>query len=137
MAYHVRIDLEGTTPPVWRLEVASDVFLDDVHEVIQIAFGWTDSHLHRFACGPAYYSGTPNTTSCPSRWTTARRAYLSAAMSPAAGSAEVPARYTVEIAHVSSRAVDRDCERRADGADLRLGQSAKAIHQHPDRDAFD
>jgi hypothetical protein len=57
MSYRVRVYLSGTTPPVWRqLEVASDVFLDDVHEIIQIAFGWTDSHLHRFACGPVYYS---------------------------------------------------------------------------------
>ncbi|HTX94699.1 MAG TPA: plasmid pRiA4b ORF-3 family protein [Mycobacterium sp.] len=57
MTYQVRVDLAGTTPPTWRrLEVASDVFLDDLHEIIQIAFGWTDSHLHRFACGPAYYS---------------------------------------------------------------------------------
>jgi hypothetical protein len=57
MTYQVRIDLAGTTPPAWRrLEVASDVFLNDVHEIIQIAFGWTDSHLHRFGCGPAYYS---------------------------------------------------------------------------------
>lgn len=57
MTYQVRVDLAGTTPPAWRrLEVASDVFLDDVHEIIQIAFGWTDSHLHRFGCGPDYYS---------------------------------------------------------------------------------
>ncbi|MGP0079841.1 plasmid pRiA4b ORF-3 family protein [Mycobacterium sp.] len=57
MTYQVRVDLAGTTPPTWRrLEVASDVFLDDLHEIIQIAFGWTDSHLHRFGCGPAYYS---------------------------------------------------------------------------------
>ncbi len=28
----------------------------DVHEIIQTAFGWADSHLHRFGCGPAYYS---------------------------------------------------------------------------------
>ncbi|WP_461480151.1 plasmid pRiA4b ORF-3 family protein [Mycobacterium sp. HUMS_1102779] len=49
--------MAGTTPPTWRrLEVASDVLLDDLHEIIQIAFGWTDSHLHRFGRGPAYYS---------------------------------------------------------------------------------
>ncbi len=53
----VRADLTGTKPPVWRrLEVASDMCLDEVHEIIQAAFGWTDSHLHRFGCGPSYYS---------------------------------------------------------------------------------
>ncbi|OYV24167.1 MAG: hypothetical protein B7W97_00870, partial [Mycobacterium sp. 20-66-4] len=57
MTYQVRVDLAGTAPPTWRrLEVASGVFLDDLHEIIQIAFGWTDSHLHRFGCGPVYYS---------------------------------------------------------------------------------
>lgn len=53
----VRVDLTGTKPPVWRrLELASDLFLNEVHEIMQAAFGWTDSHLHRFGCGPSYYS---------------------------------------------------------------------------------
>jgi ribonuclease HI len=50
--YRVRIDLRGTKPPVWRrLELASDLFLDDVHQVIQTAFDWTDGHLHIFSSG--------------------------------------------------------------------------------------
>ncbi|MPY81376.1 MAG: plasmid pRiA4b ORF-3 family protein, partial [Actinophytocola sp.] len=57
MTYRVGVALEGTAEPLWRtLELASDMFLDDVHAVIQVAMGWTDSHLHRFASGPAYYS---------------------------------------------------------------------------------
>ncbi|MGO8853730.1 IS1096 element passenger TnpR family protein [Mycobacterium sp.] len=49
MTLRVRVDLAGTKPPVWRrLELASELFLDEVHEIIQAAFGWTDSHLHRF-----------------------------------------------------------------------------------------
>ena len=47
--------MTGTDPPLWRgLELASDLYLDQVHDVIQTAFGWTDSHLHRFsaAAGP-------------------------------------------------------------------------------------
>jgi hypothetical protein len=57
VTYRVRVDLAGTKPPLWRrLELASDMTLDDVHEVIQTAFGWTDSHLHRFASGPAFHS---------------------------------------------------------------------------------
>ncbi len=56
VTYRVRVDLADTKPPLWRrLELASDLFLDDVHEVLQVAFGWTDSHLHRFASGPRYY----------------------------------------------------------------------------------
>ena len=62
----VRVDLAGTKPPVWRrLELASDLFLDDVHEIIQAAFGWTDSHLHRFGCGPTYYSRETEYYLCP------------------------------------------------------------------------
>jgi hypothetical protein len=46
MTYYVQVDLLVTAPPVWRrLEVASDVFLGDAHEIIQMAFGWTDSQL--------------------------------------------------------------------------------------------
>lgn len=62
----VRADLAGTKPPIWRrLELASDLFLDDVHEIMQAAFGWTDSHLHRFGCGPAYYSRQTEYYLCP------------------------------------------------------------------------
>lgn len=62
----VRADLLHTKPPVWRrLELASDLFLDEVHDILQTAFGWTDSHLHRFACGPSYYSHETEYYLCP------------------------------------------------------------------------
>ena len=55
VTYRVRIDLTGSDPPLWRrLELASDLHLDELHDVIQIAFGWTDSHLHRFSAGASY-----------------------------------------------------------------------------------
>lgn len=66
VTYRVRIDLEETKPPLWRrLQVASDLFLNDFHDVIQAAFGWTDSHLHRFGCGPEYYSHDTEYYLCP------------------------------------------------------------------------
>lgn len=48
----VRVDLHGASPPIWRrLELAGDLRLDAVHRVLQVAMGWTDSHLHAFAVG--------------------------------------------------------------------------------------
>jgi hypothetical protein len=50
----VKVSLYGAKPPVWRrLELPSDLTLDMVHEVLQIAFAWDDYHLHQFetACG--------------------------------------------------------------------------------------
>lgn len=56
VTYRVRVELADTAEPLWRrLELAGDLFLDDVHAVLQAAFGWTDSHLHRFASGSDYY----------------------------------------------------------------------------------
>jgi len=51
--YTVRIDLTGARPPIWRrIELASDPTLDRVHDVVQRAMGWTDSHLHHFQTTP-------------------------------------------------------------------------------------
>jgi len=48
----VRLDLHGAKPPVWRrLELPGDLTLPRVHDVIQAAMGWYDSHLHRFRTG--------------------------------------------------------------------------------------
>ncbi len=53
------VQLEGSFPPVWRrIEVASDLGLDDLHDVLQVAFGWEDYHLHRFTTGPERDLGT-------------------------------------------------------------------------------
>jgi hypothetical protein len=66
VTYRVRIDLKGTKPPLWRrLELASDLFLDQVHEIIQVAFGWTDSHLHQFGSGPEHHGPGTEYYLCP------------------------------------------------------------------------
>lgn len=47
--FRVRLDLHGARPPVWRrLELPGDLSLPRLHDVIQAAMGWSDSHLHRF-----------------------------------------------------------------------------------------
>jgi Plasmid pRiA4b ORF-3-like protein len=66
VTYRIRIDLKGTKPPLWRLlELSSDLFLDQVHEIIQVAFGWTGSHLHHFGSGPGHYGPETEHYLCP------------------------------------------------------------------------
>lgn len=55
LTVHVRLD--GSEPEVWRrLSVPGDLDLGSVHDVLQQAMGWTDSHLHRFLLGEPYDS---------------------------------------------------------------------------------
>lgn len=46
--YQFKITLLGVTPPIWRRIQVPDGTLDDLHEHIQTAMGWTNSHLHQF-----------------------------------------------------------------------------------------
>ncbi|QYG92364.1 plasmid pRiA4b ORF-3 family protein [Iamia sp. SCSIO 61187] len=49
MQHRLKVTLEEIRPPVWRrLEVASTATLADLHEVLQVAFGWAGGHLHAF-----------------------------------------------------------------------------------------
>ena len=42
--------LAYTDPPIWRkLELASDLRLDELHGVLQAAFEWDGGHLHQFS----------------------------------------------------------------------------------------
>src|SRR5699024_8728478 len=48
----VRVDLREAKPPIWRrLELRSDLSLENVHDVLQTAFGWAGYHLWRFSAG--------------------------------------------------------------------------------------
>lgn len=47
--YQLKITLKGSRPAIWRrVVVPADMTLDRLHAVIQIAMGWTNSHLHQF-----------------------------------------------------------------------------------------
>ena len=57
MIYRLKITLTGSRPPIWRrVEVDGNISLGELHEVIQIAMGWEDSHLHQFIVDDIYYS---------------------------------------------------------------------------------
>jgi hypothetical protein len=46
--YQFKITLLGVQPAVWRRIQIRDCTLDKLHERIQTAMGWTNSHLHDF-----------------------------------------------------------------------------------------
>jgi len=55
--YHLKVVLLGPKPPLWRqLQVPGDASLGWLHAVIQVAMGWTNSHLHQFKLGDFCYS---------------------------------------------------------------------------------
>ncbi len=48
-------------PTVQRvMDVPADAVLPELHDLLQVAIGWTDSHLHQFVAGDARY-GMPGT----------------------------------------------------------------------------
>lgn len=47
--YQLRFFLKGISPMIWRrLLVSSHSSLADLHHTIQIAMGWSNTHLHQF-----------------------------------------------------------------------------------------
>jgi hypothetical protein len=56
----LKVTLAATRPPIWRrLRVSGSMTLADLHEVLQIALGWTNRHLHLFRAGGRIY-GDPS-----------------------------------------------------------------------------
>ena len=53
--YQFKITLLHITPPIWRRIQVPDGTLDELHEHIQTAMGWTNSHLHDFLIGDRRY----------------------------------------------------------------------------------
>ena len=47
--YQLKITLKDISPPIWRrILIPAHATFSDLHEAIQLSFGWTDSHLHEF-----------------------------------------------------------------------------------------
>jgi pRiA4b ORF-3-like protein len=53
--YQLKITLIDTQPPIWRRIQVQDCTLDHLHDHIQKAMGWTNSHLHEFEIGKQLY----------------------------------------------------------------------------------
>lgn len=55
--YQLKISLLRIEPPIWRrVLVSGESTLLDLHRVIQMAMGWTNSHLHEFVVKGEHYS---------------------------------------------------------------------------------
>jgi hypothetical protein len=46
--YQFKITLKGIKPAIWRRIHVKECTLDQLHEHIQTAMGWSNSHLHQF-----------------------------------------------------------------------------------------
>ena len=50
--HQLRIELKDLTPPIWRtVLVPNAASLEDLHDIIQRAFEWDNSHMHQFQRG--------------------------------------------------------------------------------------
>jgi hypothetical protein len=47
--YQLRVVLRGISPLIWRRPLLqAESTIADLHQVLQLSFGWSDEHLHRF-----------------------------------------------------------------------------------------
>lgn len=58
--YQFKITLQNIEPLIWRrIQVNSDISLENLHQVILISMGWQGGHLHEFKLGRKRY-GRPD-----------------------------------------------------------------------------
>ena len=56
----LKVTLLGIRPPIWRrLLVPAAIKLPKLHAVLQLSFGWTNSHLHAFRLDGESYEANP------------------------------------------------------------------------------
>ncbi|MDT0617513.1 plasmid pRiA4b ORF-3 family protein [Salinisphaera sp. P385] len=72
--FQIRVVLEGVEPSAWRrLLIPGAIDLAALHDILQRAMGWTDSHLHQFIAGeqrfgipdPEFDDGTSDEVGVP------------------------------------------------------------------------
>src|SRR5260221_671732 len=73
--YRLHILLLQINPPIWRrLHVPSDSSIAMLHDLLQIAFDWSDFHLHRFVIRGKEYG--VSRMGCTTFTTDARKGFL-------------------------------------------------------------
>jgi hypothetical protein len=59
--YQLKVTLLGIEPPIWRrIRVSANSTLGQLHDVLQIVMGWTNSHLHEYRVGEELVFGPPD-----------------------------------------------------------------------------
>jgi len=54
--YQIKVTLNDSKPIIWRRILAPDnITLHQLHAILQIVMGWTNSHLHQFIIDGEYY----------------------------------------------------------------------------------
>lgn len=55
--YQIKVTLKDSKPPIWRcVLISSETTLTKLHDIIQAAMGWYNSHLHAFEIHDEQYS---------------------------------------------------------------------------------
>lgn len=55
--YQLKVSLKNSKPEIWRrILVESNTKLPDLHNILQITMGWTNSHLHQFIKDKIFYA---------------------------------------------------------------------------------
>ncbi len=64
LIYQCKVSLKGLIPPIWRkIQVSSDIRLDEFHRVLQTVMGWGNYHAYRFIISGVSYGHTEATGS--------------------------------------------------------------------------
>lgn len=54
--HQLKVTLKRSDPAIWRrLQVPSDITLAELHNILQVAVGWENDHLHEFRVGAHTY----------------------------------------------------------------------------------
>jgi hypothetical protein len=55
--YQLKVTLKDSSPRIWRrILVSGDASLAKLHRILQVAMGWSNSHLHLFMIHRKQYS---------------------------------------------------------------------------------
>lgn len=60
--YQIQIALQGFQPKIWRrILIDPETSLHELHIILQVTMGWTNSHLHQFIAGDMIYADLDDT----------------------------------------------------------------------------